>query len=330
MLPRSPGGLLTNVAQQHPDPSSPLSPALSTTDPREASEALRYYWSSEAGAGARSSQSSLGVSPPLSTSTSGRLGSSPYSISAPPSYLPSSRSHLDLVGERRGSAPPTPPDRPRMLYADSAESDAGPSNRRIHVVSYPSSSSLGDSPSLSDSSHYSGDDVPREAQSVTEPTMDNHPNSRASFMSAATTATMIERDDDAVHRTPTQPSMAQVRDDLRLYGLTPRSSVDAQTARPTQLAFVAPPDVSRRSLDALGREVAARRVDTWPVIDEAPHSAPPQQTAFGMGRSDDDKVKGRDGMLSPFRYDRSTPTRELRSKSPGRSPEPPPRSELRK
>lgn len=163
-----------------PPPSTPLTAAISeygatVPDPHGhgglpnrqssgTSEALQYYWSSSAG-GQRSGSisSQLGMSP-IEPSTSSQLLGSPYSLSPhPPPVSPetmfkhsSSVSLHDLVAQEAeqerlrvaGAFSDAPEDDrthhhavPRVRVEGEA-SQAGPSNRHIHLVSYSSDGSM--------------------------------------------------------------------------------------------------------------------------------------------------------------------------------------------
>jgi hypothetical protein len=121
-----------------------------------------------------------------------------------------------------------------------------------------------------------------------------------------------------------------------------------------RLLFVAPPDVSRRSLDELQRDIHGLGLDSRsgrgtrvglsvnnsaPLSDEpeAPHSAPVNKTTFGNIDMDLKVAKGRTRPMSllppsttPLDSPRSSSRNASPIRSPGLTPQPPPKSELRR
>lgn len=312
---------------------------------------------------------------------------------------------------------------------------AGPSNRRIQVVSYPSSDSVpimngsdgsdlespggygesdsgfgGRRPASAGSSasqyspvdYFGGRDgeqkrgIMGRGKGQGQAEWENgyearrYGEQRESVASGTTVgAEHFDSSDEPIdpHRTPIPPPFHD-RSNMTApkFGYTPSSS-DHQTKTPTQtqttptqpafsspstshytpssgrLAFVAAPDVSRSSIDALEQEV--RDSDDhgrMNVVQEEPGSAPAWQSEFGLGLGEEEgeetvKARGRnrrtlpamgneDGtrmhpveteMLSPRKHDGTkagqTPQRssfeETGTPNLTRSPEPPPRSTLR-
>ncbi|ORY25841.1 hypothetical protein BCR39DRAFT_278715 [Naematelia encephala] len=317
VFPRSPSGLFIGSVGMSEDLSrsasgsssnqfSPLArPGLLRRRSTDTSGGLDYYWSSLAGAGPNSSSSSLAISP----SPSIAFGSSPGTSGLPPR----SKSQLSLSSLKQVDA--TLQSQARLPVSNDT---AGPSNRRIHVVSYPSTDSVPisrdhvrlSSGADSESSSYSPSDAlmsrsldssdaspvdyrgffgSHEGEAKTplmDPSEDTEyakqefghghghrfDEARESVASGSTfKPETTDEGDTSQHKTPMPPPW-QERPDLQApprftqyaptspnHQTTPtRSSASSHyTPSSGRLAFVAPADVSRSSLDALEREVDA-------------------------------------------------------------------------
>lgn len=317
--------------------------------------------------------------------------------------------------------------RPPFAHQASADSqgpiDPGPSNRRIHVVSYPSDNSVqqvnhrqdsmdgedrspGGYSQSSSASHYSssiqssdnesfGFDVdggalkgllgPEAKRVFDESRSASRIEVRESVDSAMTVMDNYHAS-EATQATPMQGQSNQDgRFDTRLPNFSypnrsqptsPSASISASSINadrtPTlggpvmssgRLAFIAPPDASKRSLNALQSEMkgseSAERINMV-VNQDVPRSAPPTKSEFDFGPTvkqeegdeGEDTIKGKnrmgrpastsitsasafrtDGVLSPEkeapRRDSLSVTGHVASPSPNKSPQPPPRSTLR-
>lgn len=354
--------------------------------------------------------------------------------------LQKSKSHASLDAKARQDIQRPFQQRPPLQQYPSNDStqsnhDPGPSNRRIHVISYPSFNSIPGiddtaevSPgSWSGSSDYSNAESARSRlQGIRTDSLGSGPNTaspvssremygsqagearrnllepstvyeewperdeaRGSVTSGTTYgAENTDADNDPIHRTPMPPAHSnrldvqsprtqwpqQATSPARSEGsgsgkqTTPTRAGFPKSASPTtsgygpnsgRLAFVAPPNVSQRSIDALEREVEAQGSDRMEVRvsgrDEVRRTAPAGQGEFGEFNAeeeeDENTLKGRkrrtlpaaastssdaivEDMLSPDKHERQTPSRTSSyeskgSPSPARTPELPPRSTLR-
>lgn len=405
------------------------------------SEALQYYWSESAGERSSSFSSSLGKSPLNSTLPA--LGS-PYSLNPQP-LLHEARSNIslrELVEEEAAEErlrirpderdmsmsfedgdPYTPRDRDRV-------SSAGPSNRRIHLVSYSSDSmsAMASEPSMpssirdmvpsSPSSSHSAESkyslieedvtgstaiapvqVPRRENDnarryeahrhgvvdtdghlgvLLDPSFEEWAHQRSWDQSTPTSPAIVSPQE--VWRTP-QPEVLE-RSQMSPMDwparsphdadVTPRNSshiprstsrFDNKALSGGRLLFVASPDVSRRSIDDLQRDIAGLGLDgqkrgriglsvnssaaLQQAIDDAdtPRSAPAHKTAFDDNDLGGDKGRVRPtSLLPPPTTPLETPTNVLEQQlnlrtnvgsaspaiSSSRSPELPPKSELRR
>lgn len=399
-----------------------------------------YYFSSLAGVGASSSTSSLAMSPDNSNGLLS-FGTSPTPSIVDLSRGPSSQGHIRGLGQGQGqgqgsrshaslrdlinqegesmSLSTSPTDhlstlpRPPFSHQVSSDSqgpvDPGPSNRRIHVVSYPSdpsvprinpqrqdSSATDDdrSPggySQSSASHYSSSELSSDNESFGFDVDGGAlrgllgPEAEREWGRSGSRIEVRESVDSSItvmdnHTTP-MPTDNMDRFELhpphfsypdphqsRGQNLSPRYQTQTSPTSPKndrtptiggpvissgRLAFVAPPDTSKRSLSALQSEMQAsssrERMDVV-VNDAAPKSAPPTQSDFGQIKEGDedgeDTIKGRNRMTLPLSAssaffaeqvvtpDKEAPRRDSLSvkdtnASPNKSPQPPPRSTLR-
>lgn len=301
--------------------------------------------------------------------------------------------------------------RPPFSHQQSSESqgptDPGPSNRRIHVVSYPSDQSVPQlnsqrqdsmhderSPggySHSSNSHYSSSEMSSDNESfgfdVDGTALKGllGPDAGRDWGRSGSRIEVRESVDSSItvmdaHATPVPPSQRERFDfnpptlnyppsHYDPYLRSPPISPNKDDRTPTlggpvvssgRLAFVAPPDASKRSLNALESEMQAsesRERMGMVVNDDVPRSAPHTQTDFGINFDKDDedgedtvKGKGRHRMTLPSSASAtsavsdhlaSTPNREDEpprrdslsvrdaNTSPNKSPQPPPRSTLR-
>ncbi|KLT45997.1 hypothetical protein CC85DRAFT_90730 [Cutaneotrichosporon oleaginosum] len=434
--PRSEGTLLMSpsTSQDALYSSSPLSEYSATLPEQEApdearrstsaSEALQYYWSSSAGERNGSVGSNLGLSPiDTSSSSASRILASPYSLSSPNPLAPLGTSPLmnnksdvslrDLVVQEEharlagSSTAADLPDPRGGMPRDHEATAAGQSNRRIHLVSYPSDGSIprasnsnrpsSRASSNSGESEYSLPDesgreepVQRPIPRRTSPMLQQRPRGLVdaegrldvlldpSFEEWAHQRAW-EGGDHRSSSAPISPSEAAapgaasgqwhspgatlldrrraVRTPSPSRDRTPRNSAmsarsGSQTPRASlpksgRLLFVAPADVSRGSIDALEREAREANgvgLDTTrgsrvglsilgKEDPEMPHSAPAIKTGFGdIGLPE----ARRPTSLLPSAHMNSPSERKLSAPNGDpvlgarRSPEPPPRSELRK
>lgn len=317
----------------------------------------------------------------------------------------------------------SPLPRPPFSHQSSADSqgpiDPGPSNRRIHVVSYPSDNAVpqvnrqdsadqeerspGGYSQSSGASHYSssiqssdnesfGFDVDGGAlKGLLGPEAQrewdrSRSASRIEVRESVDSTNTIMNNYDASHATPMPSGSQSGRFDIhppnfsypdrhyqnRSQPTSPGASSINADRTPTlggpvmssgRLAFIAPPDTSKRSITALESEMhksdSAGRMNMVVNADvNPPRSAPPTQSDFGpdVKKEDDgdgeDTIKGRDRSTRPastsivsasaFRSDgvlspeKDVPRRDSLSviareanASPNKSPQPPPRSTLR-
>jgi len=375
----------------------PSLPGLEKRRSTGTSDALQYYWSASAGERSSSFSSSLGISPTIESSPRPGILGSPYTLSPnPPLHeTKSSISLRELVEqeaqhERRsggsnsnsmGEPPKILEEDPRdsypsnMLRNPDMASSTGPSNRRIHLVSYSSDSmsALASQPSIPSSMHditppspsssHSADSEyslvedepaphlsappPRDASTV-RMSRANQGNRRGLVDADGNLGALFDRPSygpptplerswesptpispaivspEDVWRTPTQSNMMErAQQQKSIAGgwsapgsphgdndRTPRNSlpgvnrsdkkVDKMLAQQGgRLLFVAPPDVSRRSLDELQRDISGLGLEsrgTRPRIGlsvnssvslamssdepDTPHSAPAHKTSF--------------------------------------------------
>ncbi|GMK56626.1 hypothetical protein CspeluHIS016_0304660 [Cutaneotrichosporon spelunceum] len=442
MVPRSQASHLMSpsASQDVIYSTSPLSEYSSTFPAHDApdearrstsaSDALQYYWSSSAGERNGSVGSNIGL-PPIDTSSSSNILASPYSLSSAHSLAPLStppmmahrKSELSLRelvadeeeqarlraaaadGASTGCNGPLPDPR-NVMPRDHDVSATGQSNRHIHLVSYPSDSSLqsgGHHRQSSRGSSNSGESVYSDSGRSGPSGRDEQPTLRhRSPMSQQCSRGLVDREgrlgmsldpsfEERAHRrawdgseqnsssAPISPSdeaapgAASDKWHTPVTGLldrrqatripsspadrTPRNSTmstrsgtrtpRSSLAKSERLLFVASPDVSKHSINELERE--ARGVN-GPGLDttrrgrlglsvlanehdtEVPHSAPAIKTGFGDIGVPEPR---RPTSLLPAAHMR-TPARHTLSPPDGdpalnvrRSPEPPPRSELR-
>ncbi|KAK4684564.1 hypothetical protein P7C73_g5614, partial [Tremellales sp. Uapishka_1] len=402
MIPRSPAGLLTGDASLADESMgrsfSGLSSSSAGTSPhpqsypiRRSTDNLDYYFSSAAGAGASSSSSSLANSlgfgsppavehqlevgpggdhprPPIHHYSS---SDSSHSITAitnshrkyglisigsksslqelsgsPGGYSPSSSysipEHVKVVGKRRS--------------VSSMYSDVGAESKRPLMMD----SETGDQEwdrgtdsrlSMTSGTTYRGDEQSGDSTALKTP-MPPAFHERHEIHPPTFGYTASPTRSNHSRTTPTRPAHQN--------SASPTGSIPTSHGR---LAFVAPPDIPRQSLDALERDIAAQdmtgrmaiTVDGRERERETPSSAPAWKSEFGVGMDEDEgeaTLKGRkrstlpvtasvgasalvEAMLSPEKYDgRGTPRGKSedrnRNPSPAPSPEPPPRSTLRK
>lgn len=304
-----------------------------------------YYFSSLAGVGASSSTSSLAMSPGPSNPL--MFGNGPTHSAVDLSRDPSAQginqdtaSLRGLINQEEESASPhdylPSLPRPPFSHQHSSDSQTGPSNRRIQIVSYPSDQSIPQyshqderSPggySHSSASHYSSSELSSDNESFGFDVDGNplgHPlhgllGQGVDWSRSASRVEVRESVDSAFtvmdnSSTPMPPSQRD-RFGLSPTTYTPPTSPNHNDRTPTlggpvissgRLAFVAPPDTSQRSLNSLESEMkASGSSERMVMLNDEPRSAPPTQTDFGINfdkldEEGEDTIKGRNRMTLP-------------------------------